>query len=382
MDFSYTDEQQMLQDSARRFLRDGYSFDHYRKIIAGASGMDAETWSQCGEMGWLALPFTEADGGLDGTAVELLLLGEEWGRGLCVEPYLANVVLAGQAIARGASAEQKAQWLPGLLEGQTQISLAHSELGGRFDPYFCQTTAKDGKISGRKSVVLNAPNAEHVIVLARESGNVRDAQGLALYRVAATDVRIDGYAVLGGGVAAEVHFDNAPGERLAGADAAGVLRDVLQLAVAFTCADAYGAMQALTEKTLEYLKTRKQFGVPLASFQVLQHRLVDMFVETQQTQSLVLMLMLRLQDEDPAVRARAVATAKAYIHKASKFVAQNAVQLHGGIGVTEELDIGHYFRRLTAFGTLFGDRDHHLQQLTRLRRDEAATGDVAASKAA
>ncbi len=371
MDFSFSEEQMMLQDSFKRFLQDGYPFEQYRKIIASPSGYSAEVWQQMAELQWQGLPFAEADGGLGFGTTELLLLAEEMGRGLCVAPYLANIVLAGQLITRLGDPAQKAALLPGLIDGSRQISLAHVEVAGRYQPAFCTCSARpEGEawiLNGHKSMVLNAPNAAQLLVLARTGGAPTASQGLGVFLVdaQADGVELSSYSVLGGGVAAELALHQVRAQRL-GEEAYTALEDVLDLATAYTCAEAYGAMQALLGKTVEYSKTRKQFGTPLGAFQVLQHRMVDMFVEVQQSQSMILMLMLRLGDADRSERQKAVSACKAYLHKASKFVAQQAVQLHGGIGVTEELDIGHYFRRLSAFGNLYGDRLHHLRRFAAL----------------
>ncbi len=381
MDFSFSDEQTMLRDSVRRFLQDAYNFETARGIAASTAGYSPEIWRQFAEMQWQTLPFDDADGGYGGGPVELLLMMEELGRGLCIEPYLANVVLAGQLIARAGNAAQRAALLPGLFDGSRQYSLAATELAGRYDPAWCATSARRENggwtLEGRKSVVLNGPNADAHLVLARTAGDSADRNGLSLFIVPADSPGLSrrDYALLGGGVACELELGavSVPEDALLGAEngAFDALEAVLDLATAASCAEAYGAMQALLERTVEYLGTRKQFGVPLASFQVLQHRMVDMFIEVQQTQSMILMVMLRLCDGSPAQRREAVSACKAYVHKASKFVAQQAVQLHGGIGVTEELDIGHYFRRLTAFGALFGDREYHLGRLSALRREQA-----------
>ena len=376
MDFAFNSEQTQLRDGFQRYLRQAYSFDTYRKITASPVGYSPEIWAEISELQWLGLPFAEADGGLDCGPVELLLLTEQLGRALCVEPVMANVILSGQLLAKLGSSEQKQALLAPLLTGEKQISLAYQEVAARHDTAHCETravkTADGYQLSGKKSLVLNGPNAQQFIVLARLDGDTKSTQGLALFVVdaKATGVTLKPYAVLGGGVACELHLDQvsvAATQRLGEDDNAfEALSDVLDLAIAASCADAYGAMQALLEKTVEYLKTRKQFGVALGSLQVLQHRMVDMFVEVQQTQSMILMVMLRLQDPDRAERRKAASACKAYVHKSSKFVAQQAVQLHGGIGVTEELSIGHYFRRLTAFGNLFGDREFHLQRFAAL----------------
>jgi alkylation response protein AidB-like acyl-CoA dehydrogenase len=383
MDFSFSEEQMMLKDSFKRFLKDGYPFDKYRKTLSTPSGHDTAIWQQFAELQWQGLPFSEAAGGLGYGHIELLLLAEEMGQGLCIEPYMANVVLAGQMIATLGSDAQKAELLPALISGAKQISLAHTEVAGRYDLAWCECAATpqddqsgqgdqgdqggNWQLSGRKSMVLNAPNAQQILVLARTHGSLDSHEGLGVFLIERDQagVSMRKHAALGGGVAAELRLDKVSAQRLGG-EAFTALEDVVDLATAYNCAEAYGAMQALLAKTVEYSKTRKQFGMPLGAFQVLQHRMVDMFVEVQQSQSMILMLMLRLQEKDRSERQKAVSACKAYLHKSSKFVAQQAVQLHGGIGVTEELDIGHYFRRLTAFGTMFGDRLHHLRRFAAL----------------
>ncbi|MGJ8670695.1 MAG: acyl-CoA dehydrogenase family protein [Oceanococcus sp.] len=386
MDFSFTEEQNLLKDSFARFMQDAYSFDTYRETVASDNGYSTPIWQQMAELQWQALPFSEADGGLSYGSTELLLLAEELGRGLCVEPYLANVVLAGQMIAALGDEQQKAQLLTPLLNGEHQISLAHAELAGRYQTHYCATQAQaDGDnwtLKGVKSMALNAPNAQQLLVVARTAGDVAANNGLGVFVVAADapGVELKSCQALGGGTAAEVQLNGAKAQRLGG-EAADAISDVLDLATAFTCADAYGAMQALLNKTAEYSKTRKQFGAPLGAFQVLQHRMVDMFIEVQQSQSMILMLMLKLQSDDRQERQKAVSACKAYLHKASKFVAQQAVQLHGGIGVTEELDIGHYFRRLTAFGNLLGDRRHHLQRFAEIDKAQRQARNALAAAA-
>lgn len=385
MDFSFNEEQLMLKESIARFLQDAYDFDRYRKIAASGNGFDPDIWRQFAELQWQGLPFAETDGGLGYGPVELLLLAEEMGRGLCVEPYLANVVLAGQLLARLADDQQKAQWLQPMLAGDRQLALAYDEVdaAGRLQHCRCNAVQNDDgwTLSGRKSVVLNGPNADTLLVLARISGETDSRQGLGLFAIDAktSGLSLRSYPVLGGGRGAELELEQAHAQRIGG-DPLPALEDVVDLATAYTCAEAYGAMQALLNKTVEYSKTRKQFGMPLGAFQALQHRMVDMFVEVQQSQSMILMLMLKLGDAERIERQKAVSACKAYLHKSSKFVAQQAVQLHGGIGVTEELDIGHYFRRLTAFGNLFGGRLQHLRRYAAL--DRSRTSDARLASAA
>ena len=376
MNFSDTEEQKILRQSVRKLLARDCPFETYRSIVASEAGHSPELWRQFAELQWLALPFPEAEGGFGAGPSDLLVFAEELGRGLCVEPYLANVVLAGTVIARAGSATQRGALLPGLIDGSRQVSLAWAEAAGRYDLAHCDARAvrEDGEIrlNGAKSVVLNAPNAETLVVVARMAGEVAERTGLSLYGIPrdAPGVEVRGYPLLGGGVAGEVSLRDvrvAP-DALIGREggALEVLEDAIDLATAVSCADAYGAMQALFERTLEYVKTRKQFGVAIGTFQVIQHRVVDMFLEVEQAQSLVRMAGAALEGPDAVERQKAVSACKSYLHKASKFVAQQAVQLHGGIGVTEDFDVGHYFRRLTAFGNLFGDRDHHLRRFAAL----------------
>ena len=381
MNLGYTEEQVMFERSAQRFVKDAYGFETYLKVEASPQGYSPAVWKKMAEMGWTSLIIPSEDGGQGLGAVELLQLMEALGRGLCIEPYLANAVLSAQIITSMGSAKQRAELLPGLIDGSRQISFAHSEVDGRFNRAHCATRAKAQgagyRLDGRKSLVLNAPNADQIVVLARTSGGLAEEGGLSLFVVdaRAAGVSLRPYKVLGGGVAADVILEDVAvsadallGEAGAAHDAVG---DVIDLATAASCADAYGAMQALLEKTVSYMKTRKQFGQPLSSMQVIQHRLVDMFIEVQQTQSMILMASIKLLDPSRAERQKAVSACKAYVHKASKFVAQWAVQLHGGIGMTEELEIGHYFRRLTAFGNLFGDREHHLTRFVALTQEPA-----------
>ncbi len=370
MDFSLTEEQNLLKNSVARYLRDAYRFEDYLSAVASPEGMKGGAWRQMADMGWLGLAFDDAAGGAGLGPIELLSLAEEFGRANCVEPYLANVVLAGGMLA-GAGGDG-VPLLQEMIAGREQLALACYESAGRYDPMYCETrafeTADGWKLSGGKTTVLNGPNAGALLVIARHAGLPADAAGLGLYRVgrAAAGLQRQDYPLLGGGVASDLVLQDVPAQRLGG-EAGQLLQEVVDRAIAFTCADAVGAMQALLAKTLEYLKTRKQFDRHLASFQVLQHRMVDMFIEVEQSRSMIMMAMVRLQDPDARQRALAAAACKAYLHKSSKFVAQQAIQLHGGIGLTEELDVGHYFRRLTAFGTLFGDRRHQLQRVAVLQ---------------
>ena len=376
MNFDLSEEQKMLRDAAQKFLRTEYRFDARNQIVASASGMSREHWQRFGEFGWLGLGLPEAHGGFGGV-VELIQIAEAMGAALVVEPYLASTVLGAQALTRAGSAAQQAAWLPGLASGQRILALAHGEADARHELSYVITraTANDGGwlLSGRKSGVLGAPWADGFVVVARTSGAADERQGISLFLVSAKTpgVQVAGYRSYDGSRAGDLILEQV----VLGADALlgtegeglGLLEHLVDLGIVAACADALGAMGALLRKTGEYVSTRKQFDVPIASFQVIQHRLVDMFAAVEASRSLVLMAALHAEHPDAATRSRAVSAAKAAIGERARFVAQQAVQLHGGVGMTEELDIGHYFRRLTLFCNLLGSTDHHLQRFATLR---------------
>lgn len=383
MDFTFSSEQELLQDSAARFALKGYGFEQYKRSLDAPGQCDPAVWKQFAEFGWLALPVPEAAGGIGGSTLDMALVAEAFGAGLVIEPFLTGVVLP--ALILGAAGDAAAS-LDALGSGEAQMAVAYTERGGRFDSAYCTTraarTAQGYVLGGAKHCVFNAPNARTLIVSARIDGNDRDAAGIALFSVPreAAGLKLSSYPVLGGGVAADLSFDGVQvsrdaalgqtrGQGLGLALGLDALDAALDRTIALSCAQALGGMKALFERTSAYLRTRKQFGVPIGSFQVLQHRLVDMFIELEQSRSMVLMAAGKCDSGSALERRRAVSAAKAYLGKASKFVAQQAVQLHGGIGVTEELDVGHYFRQLTAFGTRFGDRDHHLERFALASRD-------------
>ena len=325
MNFEYSEEQQLIQDSVARFVREEYGFDARRRIVESEPGFSAAHWALFAELGWLAVPIPEADGGLGGGVVECAILFEQFGRGLVVEPFLASTVLGGGIIAALGNESQRAELLARLVAGELQLALAASEPQARFElgNIACRATAQGDAwtLDGSKCVVLNAPAAEWLLVTARD----------------------------------------APARRLGnGGDALPALERVIERATLCVCAEAVGAMSALLEKTVAYTKVRKQFGVPIASFQALQHRMAEMFIELEQARSILLMALLRFDGEDDV--ARAVSAAKARIGRAARHVGQEAIQLHGGIGVTEELDVGHYVKRLVAIEALFGNSEWHLQR--------------------
>ncbi len=371
MDLNYTEEQTLLSESAARFIRNEYDFDTRRRLSDSDTGFGADNWNLFAEQGWLAIPFAEADGGLGSDRGTLMVLMEQFGRGLVVEPFLASVVLGGGLIAAAGNASQRACYLDALIAGKAHFAFAHSEPRGRYT--LSHVTARadavdDGFVlSGRKAVVHNAVAADFIIISARTAGAVADENGISLFVVPRTapGLELRPYRTIDGLRAAEVSLNGvaaAPHTLLGAAGGAFPhIEAVSDTAIAAICAEAVGIMDILRETTLEYLKTRRQFGRPLASFQALQHRAVDMLVACEEARSLTLMATLSL--DLPAVqRRRAVSAAKAHIGRAGRKVGQEAVQMHGGMGVTDELMVGHYFKRLTMIDTFFGDTAHHLDR--------------------
>lgn len=370
MDFSFSEEQTLLRNMVQSFVQDNYDFDKRMKIVRSEEGWSRENWQQFGELGLLAAPFPEALGGLDGGPIETMIIMEEFGRGLVSEPYIPTVVLCGGILNRHGSDGQKEAHLPSLISGETVWALAYAEAQSRYNLADVLTSAKkdgDGYVlNGAKAVVIAGPWADKLIVSARISGNQRDRDGLGLFIVdkAASGVSTQDYPTVDGGRASEVVLENVS----VGADAligeAGKGFDLLDEAIDFgigaLCGEAIGQMKCLHDATVEYCKTRKQFGVPIGSFQVLQHRMVDMFMEYEQSVSMTYMVNMKLSEEGE--RAKSASGAKVQIGKSGRFVGQQAVQLHGGMGMTEELNVGHYFKRLTMIDTQFGNVDHHLRR--------------------
>ena len=372
MDFSFNEEQTLLEESVARFIQNDYAFEDRQKLVKSDDGYSADNWKTFAELGWLGVTFSEADGGFGGGAVESMLMLENFGRGLVVEPYLATVVLAGGAIKHGGSAEQKAQHLPGIIDGSTQAALAYAEPQGRFNLADLTTTAqKDGEnyvINGYKAVVLNGPAANLLVVSARTSGKQRDASGVSLFIVPgdADGVSRRDYPTVDGLRASEVTLDGVTvgADALVGAEGEGlaILEQAIDDGILAVGSEAVGCMEVLYKDTVEYCKTREQFGQPIGKFQVLQHRMVDMFMEHEQSKSLMYMAAMRMDEGYGPEAQKAVSAFKVQVGKSGRFVGQNAVQLHGGMGMTDELNIGHYFKRLTIIDTLFGNVDFHLKR--------------------
>ncbi|WP_310448835.1 acyl-CoA dehydrogenase family protein [Sulfuritalea sp.] len=364
MDFNYTEEQLALQDTLRRFIAKDYPFEHRRALAKSADGFDRAAWKTFADFGILALPFHEDFGGLNGNAVDSMLVMEMLGRGLALEPYVSTVVLCGGLIRDAGSAAQKEELLPAIAGGELMLALAHYEAGGRYalDRVATTATAVGGgwRLDGAKVVVLGAPSADKLIVSARNGTGI----SLFLVDAKAPGVSLRAYPTQDGARAADVKLAGVKlgAEALLGTagDALPVIERAVDYANAALCAEAVGIMSALNEVTLEYLKTRKQFGVPIGKFQALQHRMADMVIATEQARSMATLAAVRVDSTDAAERSRAVAAARAYIGAQARLVGQQAVQLHGGMGVVDELNVGHYFKRLTVIGLSFGDTDYHL----------------------
>jgi alkylation response protein AidB-like acyl-CoA dehydrogenase len=375
MDFSYSEEQTLLRNSVSKYLTDNYKFESWRKFTRNETGRDPRHWRQFAELGLLAAPLPEAHGGLGGGALETQIVMEEFGRHLVVEPYVPTVVIGGSLIDEAAGDSLKSEWLGKIATGETILAFAFAESQARYNLADLKTSAREQGssfvLNGHKAVVVAAPWADQLVVTARTAGGQREAKGVSVFLVdkKSKGVTTRDYPTVDGQRASEITFENVevPASRIIGAVDAGLplVERAVDRAIAATCAEACGAMKVLVDATVEYSKNRKQFGVPIGKFQVLQHRMVDMFVNYEQAVSITLMVTLKLGESD-AERARAASAAKAQIGKAGRFIGQQAVQIHGGMGMTDELNVGHYFKRLTIIDTLFGSTDHHLKRFAHL----------------
>ena len=375
MDFSLSEEQQMLQDSVAKFVHNDYDFESRMKVVKGDDGYSKVHWKLFAELGWLMVPFTEEEGGLGGSAADLMVVMEEFGKGIVIEPFLATAVIGGGLVAGAGNDLQKGELIAGIMDGSQQIAFGYVEPQSRYDLSDVATQAEKTdsgyRLNGHKAVVLNGGIANTLIVSARTSGSQADADGISLFVVDADAAGVDvqSYRTQDGARAAEIKLNNVEvsAASLLGAEgqALPVIESVLQRATLAICAEAVGAMEVAYQKTVEYTKTRVQFGVPIAKFQALQHRMADMFVEHQQAKSIVLMAAMKL-DQGGEGAAKAISAMKVCVGKAARAVGQEAVQIHGGIGVTDELDVGHYFKRLTMIELLFGNTAYHTQNFPRL----------------
>jgi pimeloyl-CoA dehydrogenase small subunit len=374
MNFALSEEQQMMQDSLRRLLQKSYSFEHRKEYQKSTTGWSRDLWRQYADMGLLALPFDDRDGGLSGTPVDTMIVMEQFGRAIMLEPYVATVVLAGGIIRHAGSDQQKQRLIEKIIDGSAVLTLAHQEEHARHDLASVGATASmvDGawQLNGQKSFALHADSADMLIVSARVSGNTTDRDGIALFLLDADSagVRIDGYRTHDGQRAAGVTLTSATvgAEGVIGTPGKmyPVLERVSQEAIAALCAEAVGVMAELHEATVDYLKQRRQFGVPIGSFQVLQHRAAEMYMALEQARSMAMFATIMSNDEDELARAQAISAAKVQIGRSGRMIGQQAVQLHGGIAIAMEYKAGHYFKKLTMLDQLLGDADHHLELLS------------------
>jgi alkylation response protein AidB-like acyl-CoA dehydrogenase len=370
VDFNYSDEQIALQETLQRFISRDYGFQRRRELARSELGFSAEAWAQYAELGLLSLPFPESFGGLGGNAVDIMLVMERIGRGLLLEPFLSTIVMCGGLIRDAGSDSLKANLLPRIGTGELKLALACYEAAGRYDLSRVECrAARDGRgwrLSGRKIVVLDAASADYFLVSARSGGEgdislflvERGTAGLSLYS----------YPTQSGGRAADLRLDDVvlPPDALIGGlgDGLSIVERAVDRGVAALCAEAVGIIEALNEATLNYLKTRKQFGVPIGRFQALQHRMADMFIAAEQSRSMAVNAAVHADSEDAAARRRAVSGAKAYISRAARLVGQEAVQMHGAVGVVDDVIVSHYFKRLTMIDMSLGDADHHLARFS------------------
>jgi pimeloyl-CoA dehydrogenase small subunit len=375
MDFSFTEEQTLLRNSVSKFLAGNYDFETFKKVSRSDAGWSPANWKTFAELGLMAAPLPEAYGGLGGGPVDTMIVMEEFGKALVVEPFAQTVVVGGGFVNHGGNDAQKEEWLARIAGGETLMAFAFAERQSRFNLADILTSAKkQGSayvLNGQKTVVLAGPMADTLIVTARTAGGQRDEKGISVFLV---DKKSKGivtrdYPTVDGLRASEITFENVeiPAANLIGADGDGLplIEQVTDEAIAAHCAEACGAMKVLLDATTEYSKTRKQFGVPIGKFQALQHRMVDMFMAYEQSQSMTLMVTLRLSG-NAKERKKAASAAKVQIGKSGRFIGQSAVQIHGGMGMTDELNVGHYFKRVTMLDTLYGNVDHHLKRYAAL----------------
>lgn len=372
MDIQFTEEQELLRSSVQRLLRDQYDFDARRGIVASEGGWSRKQWSSFAELGLLAAPFLEDSGGLGGGPISTMIVMHEFGRHLVVEPFVETIVLAGGLLEREGSAAQKSEFIPDIISGKSAWAVAWTEKASRFDLADVTTTARregdDYVLAGEKATVIAAPWADFLVVSARTSGDRHDRDGVSLFIVdrQAANLHLRSFKTIDGRRAAEISLNGVRG-RLLGEEGAGVaaLEACRDRAIAALCAETVGTIGELNTATLEYSKTRKQFGVTLGSFQVLQHRMVDMFIAHQEALSLMQHLYLSLAANEPGL-SRLASGAKSKIGYAARFVADQAVQLHGGMGMTDELNVGHYFKRISSINIQFGDPAFHVLRYAQL----------------
>ena len=373
MNFELSDEQKMIQQSVERFVQDNYDLNTRISLSSDDLGYSNDYWKSMAELGWLGLPFDESDGGFGGNQIDVLVIMEQFGKGLVLEPYLASVVMGGGALKKGGTESLKKEILPGLVDGTKQLSFAYAEQQSRFDLEDVITSARKEKdtfiLNGQKAMVQNAETADHIVISTRTSGGQIDENGITLFLVDANSegLSMENFPTVDGLRASEITLENVSvnADRVVGNVDEGfeILQSVANDAILALSAEAVGAMEVLYKDTVEYTQQREQFDHPMSEFQVLQHRMVDMFMEYEQCKSMLYRATME-SVQDPKAAQRTIHGLKHLIGKSGLFVGENAVQLHGGMGVTEELRIGHFFKRLLVIDSMFGNADHHLQKFT------------------
>ena len=375
MDFTFNEEQSLIQDQVDQFIQKEYDWETRQSLSNSDLGFGQENWQKFAELGWLGISVSEDSGGFGGSAIESMLIMEAFGKGLVVEPFLETMIMSGGIIDDHGSVEQKSVLLEPAIAGDMQLALAYAEPQSRFNLSDVVTEAKaDGEnfiLNGYKSVVMNGPSANKIIVSARTSGSQLDENGITLFVIdsEASGLNKTNYKTVDGRRASDLTIENVSVSQddIVGELDLGykILDSAIDKAILAISAEAVGAMEVLYKATVEYTKTREQFGTAIGKFQVLQHRMVDMFMEYEQCKSLLYMATMK-HEEGAVDSKKAISGLKYQVGKASKFIGQQAVQLHGGMGVTDELNVGHYFKRLTTVGTIFGNTDYHLKKYTSL----------------
>jgi len=375
MDFNFNEEQTLIQSQVAQFIQRDYEWEKRQVLVASDLGFSSENWKTFAELGWLGISLSEKSGGFGGSALESMIIMEEFGKGLVVEPFLETVILCAGLIDSCGNEEQKADLLGPVISGEMHLALGFTEPQSRFNLADVTTEAKkkngDYLVSGFKSVVMNGPNADKLIISARTSGKQDDKEGISLFVIDRNleGVSLRNYPTVDGRRASEVTLENViiPSNSLLSEESKGFqhLEGAIDRATLAICAEAVGAMEVLYKATVEYTKTREQFGQAIGKFQVLQHRMVDMFMEYEQSKSLLYMATIKNVEGSKDAK-KAISGLKYQVGKAAKFIGQQSVQLHGGMGVTEELNVGHFFKRLTTIITIFGNTDYHLKRYSQL----------------
>ena len=374
MDLSFTEDQELIQESVEKYIRDNYDSEKRRNIIDNSKGYDEKTWQTFSDLGWLALPFPEKVGGYGGGLVELMILMKNFGRGLVIEPYMSSIVLSGNVLCFSPESEKRDSILSALLEGNKKVSFAFAENGSRFNPFDVSTTANYNsnkwKLNGHKTVVFGAGQSDYILVSARSSGERYDKDGISIFCIDTKkdDVYIKDYPTIDGFRAAEIKLKDLNLQDSALISKKGKASDIIEntflISLVAAAAEASGIMEKMYEMTLEYISNRKQFGKTIGSFQTIQHRAVDMLILSEEMTSLS--SLAAISNNNSLISKKSIFASKINIGLGGKKLGQEAIQLHGGMGVTEEMEIGQYFKRLTLLDTFLGNSDYYLQEYSKV----------------